>query len=262
MTNYLSKKITSISTISIIMVVYIHSYSYWSKTDWGYNFYIQHFISHGICRVAVPIFFIISGYLFFAEVNTFNIQIFSKKIKKRIRTLFIPYLFWAIYGILLLLILQSLPYVGSFFTNQAIRDFSFENIIKLIFLRPIPFPIWFIKDLFIIVLFSPFLYFALKYSGYVFIFLLFTIWFMFEEWFDLFALVEMNFLFLWNIDSLLFFSLGGVLSLRHSKMINSKEKDFAIYFFIIWIFLVCIRTTLIYQEPRSQCKLYDLTFCR
>lgn len=72
MNKYLSDKLRIISLISIIMVVFLHSYNVTVKFspgnmsfNDGYNVFIQNFFSQGITRIAVPIFFCISGYLFF-----------------------------------------------------------------------------------------------------------------------------------------------------------------------------------------------------
>lgn len=51
------------------------------------------FISRILASVAVPLFFFISGYLFFFR-TTFSVDVYKKKLKSRIKTLLIPYLFW------------------------------------------------------------------------------------------------------------------------------------------------------------------------
>lgn len=76
MNKSLSKKITIISFITMIMVVFLHANNLVInlkagniKINRGYNSFIQDFFTQGITRVAVPIFFIISGYLFFLNVE-------------------------------------------------------------------------------------------------------------------------------------------------------------------------------------------------
>ena len=70
MNKYLSDKLRIISLISMIMVVFLHSYNVTVKFSSGnmsfndgYNVFIQNFFSQGITRIAVPIFFCISGCL-------------------------------------------------------------------------------------------------------------------------------------------------------------------------------------------------------
>lgn len=47
------------------------------------------FISRILASVAVPLFFFISGYLFFFR-TTFSVDVYKKKLKSRIKTLLIP----------------------------------------------------------------------------------------------------------------------------------------------------------------------------
>lgn len=51
------------------------------------------FFSHALCHVAVPVFFVISGYLFFYGIKKFDGKIYFDKLKKRSRFI-IPYLLW------------------------------------------------------------------------------------------------------------------------------------------------------------------------
>lgn len=92
MTPFLSQKIKLLSLISIILVLYIHSgfHDYPNEIQgMPFNFKLQDFISGKIGRCAVPLFYAISGYLFFLNLN--NKNILWAKIKKRIMTLVVPY---------------------------------------------------------------------------------------------------------------------------------------------------------------------------
>ena len=88
MTQYLSEKIKVLSFIAIILVLYIHSgfHDYPHEIlGMEFNHYLQDLISGQIGRCAVPLFFMISGYLFFYNINTLNDVI--SKIKKRVKSL-------------------------------------------------------------------------------------------------------------------------------------------------------------------------------
>lgn len=50
-------------------------------------------VSHVITHVAVPSFFLISGYLYFKE-GKINYSLYHAKIQKRFYTLFLPYILW------------------------------------------------------------------------------------------------------------------------------------------------------------------------
>lgn len=76
---------------------------------------IRIFFSRGICWVAVPIFFIISGYLFFSKLEEWNSDIYKNKIKRRVTSLMIPYLIW---NLMPLLVVLSLQLIKSIITGN------------------------------------------------------------------------------------------------------------------------------------------------
>lgn len=115
MNNYLKNKITTISFLLMIMVVNIHSYNLLPIIPKGYNTFIQDLFSQGFSRIAVPLFFIISGYLFFLNIKEGLLIEFLLKYKSRFKSLVIPYLFWTVFSCLLYLFLQSIPFVSVFF---------------------------------------------------------------------------------------------------------------------------------------------------
>ena len=53
---------------------------------------IRILFSEGLCWVAVPIFFLISGYLFFVKLEEWRTDVWVDKLKRRVKTLLIPYL--------------------------------------------------------------------------------------------------------------------------------------------------------------------------
>ena len=94
MNTYLSNKLKILSLIAMVLVVFIHSYIETTTNNTLMSedrAFLQYFISQGVARVAVPIFFTISGYLYFLSYqNTTNDYII--KTKKRLKTLVLPYL--------------------------------------------------------------------------------------------------------------------------------------------------------------------------
>ena len=84
----LSDKFKILSFFSIVMVVYAHSY-YLEGEDYVLNSFMQDLV-RGIDRIAVPLFFTISGYLFFININDGLTSVLIK-IRKRAMTLLIPY---------------------------------------------------------------------------------------------------------------------------------------------------------------------------
>ena len=68
MDKYLSKKIYHISFALMLLIVFLHAYNIgvanntYATTQYPVNLFVQNFVSQGIARIAVPMFFMISGY--------------------------------------------------------------------------------------------------------------------------------------------------------------------------------------------------------
>lgn len=92
----MSKQLSILKIISIIMVVFIHANVavhlnanvYWEESI-GLDIF-KYLISENISRVAVPMFFFISGILLYK--NEFS---YIDNLKKKIKTLMIPYTYCA-----------------------------------------------------------------------------------------------------------------------------------------------------------------------
>ncbi len=241
--SYLSKKIRIISFFSIIMVVFIHSYnniinlnSVSKRIEWEFNLFFQNLFSNGITRIAVPIFFLLSGLLFFKDFNT-NSEITHKffvKIKKRIRTLFIPYMFWSLLGVVIYYCLQTASVSKLFFTKELIVNYSLGQLLNRIFIDPIPYQLWFIRDLMLLVFISPILYFLLKktFILYISIILMSFLW-----------ILEYDLVFISN-ESLLFFTVGSILGIKNLNIdIRLSVKTIFIGAFT-WILLIVVKIAL------------------
>ena len=80
----------------IVGIVAIHA---WSATafpaDYTANLIIQFFRSE-ICRIFVPLFFAISGYLFFVRYDGGTSDFYKRQWRRRLFTLLVPYLLWGV----------------------------------------------------------------------------------------------------------------------------------------------------------------------
>lgn len=133
-----------------VFVVYLHIspvVSTFEEIKYTNNFemlyvYLNALISK-ISNLAVPLFFLISGYLLVINIKRLDWSIYKKKLSNRFKTLFIPYILWNIIAVCYLL-----------FTKQ-INDFpSFQ----FVFIKPANFPLWFLRDLMILVAVFPLFY--------------------------------------------------------------------------------------------------------
>jgi peptidoglycan/LPS O-acetylase OafA/YrhL len=124
-------------------------------------------ITGSISRIAVPLFFLMSGFLFFRGV-TFSLATYRAKLKARARSLLVPFLFWNLALFAVVAIAQSIPALAPLFNGQnlAVRSMSTFQMIDAIFgftRYPIAYQFWFIRDLMILVVASPLIWAAARY---------------------------------------------------------------------------------------------------
>ena len=238
MNKYLSVKLKVISFLLMIMVVFLHSYNVVTtlttgniEVSNGYSSFIQSFFSYGICTIAVPLFFIISGYLFFLNIQGKPNE-FILKFRKRIKTLVLPYLFWSIFGLLFYFLLQILPQSKVFFTNKLISDFSISELFSTIFFNPLPYQLWFIRDLVVLVILSPMIYWLIRFLNYFIVIVLLLTWIM-----------SFDFIVLSN-ESLLFFVVGSFLSIKKIDLIHLQYSSKAWIYILLWVVFVFSKTLL------------------
>lgn len=199
--------------------------------------------------LCVPIFFIISGYLFYFK-KSFTLRIYYKKIKRRVKSLLVPYLIWNISFMLYVLAIyhmrpEAMNSMRSYCENFDFRTFlssfwDFEG-------GPILGPFWFVRDLFVMALLSYPLYHIIRKVGSYFVVLLFLMWIS-GFGLDLPGV---------GIRSLFFFSFGAYMSLcvRASSIVLTS-KFFGL-FLLIWIILVVMDITVINESMFHRFLLFE-----
>jgi len=180
----------------------------------------MYFFSEVIARCCVPLFFVISGYLFFHNVNTFAKRVYLRKLKSRAYSILLPYLIWNLIGFLFLWI-KTQPCMHGFFPGVAGMHLDFmdflssfwsfkysetgDSIMAEAFIPgyPIDYPLWFLRDLMVMIVLSPFIYLCVKYMRVVYVMglgVLFMCGVSFGEF---------------RLDGLFFFSSGAALAVWH-----------------------------------------------
>ena len=143
---------------------------------------VQAFISQGLARPAVPLFFLMSGYLFFYGVAEWSPEGYRAKLKARARTLLVPFLFWNIATLAAVWLAQSWAVTRGFFSgkNAAVGELGPLEWMAAIFgigRWPISYQFWFIRDLMVLVLLTPLIHRLNKSLPVIFLGALFCIWF-------------------------------------------------------------------------------------
>lgn len=238
MNDFLRTKIRFLSFFLIVLVVFVHSYNIDIKINNGIQyssnglvFFIEEFFSQGLNRIASPLFFIISGYLFFANLNGTAAD-FLRKLKKRIKTLIVPYLLWSLAGILLFWALQLHPLANVFFTKTLIRDMDLKEILNNLILAPVPYQLWYIRDLMMFVLLSPVFFVLIQELRLLVLISCIVFW-----------IVDFNFIF-FRSQSLFFYIVGASLAMHFKDLTMSEHKVKGLPFLMIWLTFVLIKTFL------------------
>ncbi len=177
MNKELSTKLSIINFLLLLGVVLIHSYvPEISKEKITFFWYFQDFMSYGILDSAVPLFFFISGFLFFRNMDMKSnaFQQIGKKLKKRFRTLLLPYLVWCTLWFLALYVIQNLPFFESFF-KSPFKEMTLAKQMYFMLWEPVNYPFWFIRELIFYFLLSPLLYLLLKWSKWFIIPMIFLL---------------------------------------------------------------------------------------
>lgn len=159
-------------------VVLIHSSVKYDALITPFFAKIHHLFSELLVAPCVPLFFFISGFLFFFKVKSFDLYIYGGKLKRRVKSLLIPYLFWnfVVLGYYLLGHL-CLPNVISS-NNNNVLQYSVIDFIRSFWDYPGGFPIcfqfWYIRDLMKLCLLSPIVFLVIRFiPKWAFPFLLF-----------------------------------------------------------------------------------------
>ena len=177
----------------IVLVTYAHSYGGvaegYSVLGSGWDSYevLKIMVSQTLVKVAMPTFFLMSGYLFFANVEQFNKEIYWQKIRRRIKTLLLSYIVW------------------NLLMAVKLKEFSLS-----IFWMPANMPLWFLRDLMIVSLLTPIIYIGVKKL----------------RWWIFVILMPVYFTGIWTIQpglnpyAICFFTIGAYLSIKKINLVE------------------------------------------
>ena len=166
-----------------VCVVFIHSFGspvfsgpeLWWQSGGDISDFFRVTFSLVLPQMAVPVFYIISGYLFFCKDDKFTFQVYKQKIKKRFKTLFIPYFLWITIALLAALAMAMVKgSLSDFFDLVKEKGLNlYWNSIQwgnrynwignqMITTAPYVIPLWFIRDLIVMSIISPLIYILVR----------------------------------------------------------------------------------------------------
>lgn len=152
-----SESIQILRVIFTLMVVLIHADKLgvlYSKDVLGNSWNalannIQYLISQIISRCSVPMFFFFSAVLLYRKEFSWR-----KNLEKKIKTLLLPYLLMNVFWIVFYALAQQISFLRPFFSNEDMVIANWSGIQWLDALvgiddYPMLYPMWFLRDLFI-----------------------------------------------------------------------------------------------------------------
>ena len=160
------------SFISMTLLVFVHGYNLdprfmypWTEPNEAISWtsFTEYFFANGILRFRIPMLFAISGYLYALYDN----QPHAVRVKKRVRTLLLPYVLISGISLLLIYLLEYYPparaaieashvaQADSQGMRLAVHDYRWYDVILRGILFPLPYQLWFIRVLFFYCLIYP-----------------------------------------------------------------------------------------------------------
>lgn len=211
-----------------VMVVCIHTYFIESLNLQGTEITMEGWMapvvislfSISLTHVAVPMFFVLSGYLYFLNIDYLSRDVYLSKTKKRLFSILVPYLSWNIIALIL--------------SPSRISGLSLYDVLLGFWgqgegLFPWNGPLWFLRDLMIVQLLTPMIYITIKKTKYWFVSLLLLLLIVGV----LPTATNLGF----TIVSLVYFSIGAYLGIYHKEFYTElySKRKVIFYGYIIFI---------------------------
>lgn len=179
-----SEKITIIKTLLVILIVFIHA----NKSEIHFASenlilqvpvwleYFKYAVSRGICRSAVPLYFLLSSILLYR--CDFN---FKSTISSRAKRLLVPYFVLNTVWIVVFYIMQNIPATCGFFASAEfqVQDWGWRDWINSYIGftgYPMAYHLWFLRDLFALNCLSKVFEIVLKKFPKTFLFFVVLFW--------------------------------------------------------------------------------------
>ncbi len=167
--NFQHEVIRQLRLPMIILVTFAHSYGKVAEgyallaSEWNTYEFLKLLMSQTLVKVAVPIFFIISGYLFFANIKAWSLKVYKAKMLRRIKTLLIPYIIW---NLLMAVKLKTFSWniFWVFWYPAGIQTDWLGQ--EQLMTAPANMPLWFLRDLIMVSIVTPIIYILVRMAGY------------------------------------------------------------------------------------------------
>ena len=259
---FISRKFRFFTFISLTAVVFIHGYNLHNRylqpfsiveEPLTFTTFIEYWVANGLFRFIIPLFFLISGYLFALK----DAELYNKRIGKRLKTLLVPYLIWSAVALLITYAWQSFPatslawkdaQLDQLGNNRPYWQLGWVDLLLRWTFFPIAFQLWFIRSLLIYNAAYPFLLNVIqKHSKLWFGLCIFL-------WFHTFGtpLIEG--------EGMLFFSLGIYIQKTNFNINTPSSKLSLRYWLPIFLLASILKTYLAFYMQWGTLSFFVLSF--
>jgi fucose 4-O-acetylase-like acetyltransferase len=161
---FLSEKFRFWSFVSMALLVFVHGYTIpptylqpWTTPELplGLTSFTEYLLANGLLRFRIPMLFAISGFLFALH----DAQSHRQRMKKRVRSLLLPYILWSGIHLVILYLMETDPTLRSWVSahgiaaiseqQQLVHDYQWNDVLIRWLLAPVPYQLWFIRVLFL-----------------------------------------------------------------------------------------------------------------
>ncbi|AYA37740.1 acyltransferase [Hymenobacter oligotrophus] len=253
---FLSQKLRFWSLVAMLLLVYVHAYNLHPRylqlatpvdEPLSVGTFLQYFLANGLFRFRIPILFGISGFLFaFHDGGTPH----RERVKRRVRTLLVPYLLWSLIGLAGTWALEMYPPTRELVRAAALSVFGSENafvsghspgeLLLRWLLLPVPFQLWFLRSLLVLNLVYPWLRKAVERKAAIYFAIAGLIWGL-----------DISITPLFEANGPLFFGLGVWLAVRQ-RNVQAPPRWFRVGpFAAVWLGLLVLKTAMAFyfQQP-------------
>lgn len=155
-------KVTWFSFALSLLVIWVHSYN--AELFLGYQaatgtvYVLEHQIGDWFGQIAVPGFFMISGYQFYRDFDRGKLK---GKWQRRVKSLLVPYIVWNFLYYLSYVIASRIPAVGDV-VGKGVVEFSLAAMVDAVVAHTYNNVFWYLYQLLWLVVLAPVLYPLLK----------------------------------------------------------------------------------------------------
>jgi len=125
--------------------------------------------------------------------------------------------------------MQAIPRTNAFFANRPLRECGALDVVRTLLINPVPYQLWFLRDLYVFAVVAPLVYCLIVYIGLPLLVILGVLWIS-----DIWPSAR--------LDGLFFLLIGSWLALRQPTYRFSDI--YVIIFSLCWLLIVTVNTSI------------------